>query len=124
VDSGPEAPFAFVDDAVSACSRAWIDAEDSHGERLGGRPDSPSTHARQPATVALVDGLPAHAERAADVCPREAVSTRVLDVKPLQVVEPHPQDRDRPQSAGRFAGPGDDAGQIDDVRALPGVNHG
>src|SRR5262249_50840993 len=26
---GPEAPVVFVDDSVSACSRAWVDAEDS-----------------------------------------------------------------------------------------------
>src|SRR5207253_7031402 len=32
---GPEAPVVFVDDSVSACSRAWVDAEDFHGQRLG-----------------------------------------------------------------------------------------
>ena len=37
VGSGPEAPVVFVDDAVPASSRSWIDAEDFHGETLGDR---------------------------------------------------------------------------------------
>src|SRR5262249_58590466 len=42
VVDGPEAPVAFVDDPVSACSRAWVDAEDFHGEPRDrtGRPRS------------------------------------------------------------------------------------
>jgi len=39
VGSGPEAPVAFVDDAVSASSRSWIDAEDFHADTLGTVPD-------------------------------------------------------------------------------------
>ena len=35
VVDGPEAPVFFVDDAVPARSRPWIDAYDLHGERLG-----------------------------------------------------------------------------------------
>jgi hypothetical protein len=31
----------FVDDSVSACSRARVDAEDFHGQRLGAGPDNP-----------------------------------------------------------------------------------
>jgi len=31
-----------VDDSVSACSRPWVDAEDSHGQRLGSRADDPA----------------------------------------------------------------------------------
>src|SRR5439155_10344152 len=41
VVDGPEAPVAFVDDAVPARSRPWIDADDFHGQRLGVRPDVP-----------------------------------------------------------------------------------
>jgi hypothetical protein len=32
----------FVDDSVSACSRARVDAEDFHGQRLGAGPDNPA----------------------------------------------------------------------------------
>src|SRR2546421_4481311 len=35
VVDGPEAPVFFVDDAVPARSRPWIDAYDLHGKRLG-----------------------------------------------------------------------------------------
>jgi hypothetical protein len=35
VVDGPEAAVFFVDDAVPARSRPWIDADDLHGERLG-----------------------------------------------------------------------------------------
>jgi hypothetical protein len=38
---GPEAPVVFVDDSVSACSRARVDSEDFHVQRLGGGPDIP-----------------------------------------------------------------------------------
>src|SRR5581483_8130167 len=37
----PESACAFVDDAVTARSSAWIDAEDRHAERLGAVPDVP-----------------------------------------------------------------------------------
>ena len=37
--------MVFVDDSVSACSRAWVDAEDSHGQRLGVSADSPPSQA-------------------------------------------------------------------------------
>src|SRR5262249_61410189 len=43
---GPEAPVVFVDDSVSACSRAWVDAEDFHGQRLGAGPDNPAIATR------------------------------------------------------------------------------
>ena len=39
VVDGPEAPVFFVDDAVPARSRPWIDADDLHGKRLGIQPD-------------------------------------------------------------------------------------
>src|SRR5205085_7996813 len=39
VCSRPEAPFAFLDDAVPASSRSWIDAEDFHADTLGTVPD-------------------------------------------------------------------------------------
>src|SRR5439155_20614265 len=42
VVDGLEAPAAFVDDAVPACSRTRIDAENSHAERLGTASDVPS----------------------------------------------------------------------------------
>jgi hypothetical protein len=35
VVESPEAPVFFVDDAVPARSRPWIDAYDLHGKRLG-----------------------------------------------------------------------------------------
>jgi hypothetical protein len=41
VHNGPEAPFAFVDDAVSASSRSRVDAEDFHADTLGAVPDGP-----------------------------------------------------------------------------------
>ncbi len=37
VARGPEAPAAFVDDSVPACSRPWVDAEDLHEDTLGVR---------------------------------------------------------------------------------------
>ena len=42
VHSGPEAPFAFVDDAVSARCRSRVDAEDFHADTLGGWSDDSS----------------------------------------------------------------------------------
>ena len=36
VARGPEAPVAFVDDPVPACSRPWVDAENLHDDTLGG----------------------------------------------------------------------------------------
>jgi len=39
VCSGPEAPVAFLDDAVPARCRPWIDAEDFHADTLGTVPD-------------------------------------------------------------------------------------
>src|SRR4029453_11396280 len=38
----PNPPFAFLDDAVPACSRAWIDAENFHASRLCAGPDVPA----------------------------------------------------------------------------------
>ena len=38
----PNPPAAFLDDAVSACSRARIDSENLHGSRLGAGPDVPA----------------------------------------------------------------------------------
>src|SRR5207253_411506 len=46
VVDGPEAPVAFVDDAVPARSRPWIDADDLHGQRLGSDPDVSSPRIR------------------------------------------------------------------------------
>ena len=41
VARGPEAPSAFVDDSVPACSRPWVDAENLHGNTLGVPSDVP-----------------------------------------------------------------------------------
>ena len=35
----PDATIPFVDDAVSACRRPWVDAENPHVRRVGSRPD-------------------------------------------------------------------------------------
>src|SRR4029078_10343402 len=43
VCSGPEAPVFFLDDAVPASSRSWIDAEDFHVDTLGTVPDDSCT---------------------------------------------------------------------------------
>ena len=56
VDSGPEAPFALLDDAVSARCRSGVDAEDFHADTLSTAPDDPPqaetcTWLDQPATV-------------------------------------------------------------------------
>ena len=42
VARGPEAPVAFVDDPVPACSRPWVDAENLHDDTLGSASDVPA----------------------------------------------------------------------------------
>jgi hypothetical protein len=55
----------FVDDSVSASSRSRVDAEDFHGQRLGGAADVPAT--RQAAEITT--------QRRADLaCPNESVA--------------------------------------------------
>src|SRR5213079_2457269 len=58
VARGPEAPVAFVDDPVPACSRPWVDAENLHDETLGVRPDVPA-----PRSTPLTPKRPATARR-------------------------------------------------------------
>ena len=58
----PDAPVACVDDAVPACCRPWIDAENLHGEKVGTASDAASvaaggsSTARRPGAAALVSG--------------------------------------------------------------------
>src|SRR5262249_3540613 len=48
VVDGPHPPAFFLDDAVPACSRARIAAENFHGTRLGATPDVPALKTGNP----------------------------------------------------------------------------